>query len=205
MNNQEEKIKREYLNGLKYAEIEKNNNITHSQLISFIQKNNLKRDKKYRSQSQKGNKNAIGNKGGHAPKKNKNAVTTGEFENIFDTFLDNDEKRILSEEYEIDEEIAVKEELKLIIIRERRMMERIQNLKSKQHDMLITKMEKNSCGTATELQNTLYLINRIEEGLTRLQETKRRLLDLLHTIKKSKESGSEKSTNIVELVDDVYE
>ena len=130
MTKQEENIKQDYLNGLKYAEIEKKYNITHSQLISFIQKNNLKRDQKYRGESQKGNKNAKGNKGGHAPKKNKNAVTTGEFEKIFDTVLDEDESKILRDKQPGTKETILLE-LKLLTIRERRMIERIKELKSK--------------------------------------------------------------------------
>ena len=207
MNNQEEKIKQEYLDGLKCAEIEKNNNITHSQLISFIQKNNLKRDRKYRSQSQKGNKNAKGNKGGHAPKKNKNSVKTGEFEKIFDTVLDDDEKNILQSNSQGTKE-TILNELKLLTIREKRMLSRIQTLKNKQRDMTIVKMGKNCDGTSTEIQNTLILINRIEDGLTRVQESKRRHLDLLYKIECDKgaivESPNEiehkKNTNLLESI-----
>ena len=207
MNNQEEKIKQEYLNGLKYSEIERNNNISHSQLISFIQKNNLKRDKKYRSQSQKGNKNAVGNKGGHAPKKNKNAVTTGEFEKIFDTVLDDDEKEILKSFSQGTKE-TILNELKLLTIREKRMLNRIQELKNKQRDMTIVKMSKSGDGTSTEIQNTLFLINRIEDGLTRVQESKRRHLDLLYKIEcdkgsiveKPNEVAFKKNTNLLESI-----
>ena len=205
MNNQEEKIKQEYLDGLKYAEIEKNNNITHSQLISFIQKNNLKRDRKYRSQSQKGNKNAKGNKGGHAPKKNKNAVTTGEFEKIFDTVLDEDESKILRNKQPGTKETILLE-LKLLTIREKRMLARIRELISK--SMITTYKSKNGDEKSTQKQNNLILINRIEDGLTRVQESKRRHLDLLYKIECDKgaivESPNEiehkKNTNLLESI-----
>ena len=205
MTKQEENIKQDYLNGLKYAEIEKKYNITHSQLISFIQKNNLKRDKKYRSEAQKGNKNAIGNKGGHAPKKNKNAVTTGEFEKIFDTVLDEDESKILRNKQPGTKETILLE-LKLLTIREKRMLARIKELKSK--SMITTYKSKNGDEKSTQKQNNLILINRIEDGLTRVQESKRRHLVLLYKIECDKgaivESPNEiehkKNTNLLESI-----
>lgn len=195
MTQQEENIKNDYLSGLKYKEIETKNNITHSQLISFIQKNKLKRDKKFRSIAQKGNKNATGNRGGHPPKKNKNSVKTGEFEKIFDTVLDADEKAILKGNSQGTKE-TILQELKLLTIREKRMLSRIQELKSKQRDMTIVKMSKSGDGTSTEIQNTLFLINRIEDGLTRVQESKRRHLDLLYKIECDKGSIVEKPNEI---------
>ena len=44
---------------------------------------------------QPGNKNAAGNKGGAAPEKNKNAVTTGEFETLLFDCLDLEEQRLV--------------------------------------------------------------------------------------------------------------
>lgn len=207
MTQQEENIKNDYLAGLKYKEIETKNNITHSQLISFIQKNELKRDKKFRSVAQKGNKNAKGNKGGHAPKKNKNSVKTGEFEKIFDTVLDADERKILKGNSQGTKE-TILQELKLLTIREKRMLNRIQELKNKQRDMTIVKMSKSGDGTSTEIQNTLFLINRIEDGLTRVQESKRRHLDLLYKIEcdkgsiveKPNEVAFKKNTNLLESI-----
>lgn len=205
MTKQEEKIKQDYLNGLKYSEIEKINQITHSQLISFIKRYNLKRDRKFISESQKGNKNAKGNKGGHAPKKNKNAVTTGEFEKIFDTVLDEDESEILRDKQPGTKETILLE-LKLLTIRERRMLERIKELKSK--SMITTYKSKNGDEKSTQKQNSLILINRIEDGLTRVQESKRRHLDLLYKIECDKgaivESPNEiehkKNTNLLESI-----
>ena len=62
------------MKGLKYKDIEGKYNITHSQLIYLIQKGKWKR-KSNRSEVQKGNQNAKGNKGGNGPGQgNKNAV-----------------------------------------------------------------------------------------------------------------------------------
>ena len=64
------KIKKDYKKGFKYNEIESKYNITHSKLNSLIRKYKWKR-KSNKSKVQKGNKNAVGNKGGTgAPKQN---------------------------------------------------------------------------------------------------------------------------------------
>lgn len=62
------------------------------------------------------------------------------------------------------------------------MLSRIKTLKDKNRDLTITKMQKNQDNNSTEAQNTLLLINKIEDGLTRVQESKRRMLDLLYRI-----------------------
>lgn len=70
------KIKKDYMAGVKYKEIQEKNNITNSQLIYLIQKNKWKR-KSNRSEAMKNNKNSKGNKGGSgAEKGNKRALTT---------------------------------------------------------------------------------------------------------------------------------
>lgn len=172
-------IKKDYMSGMTYKDIMKKHNITKNKLIYLIQKNNWKRESN-RSKVQKGNKNAKNNKGG-APEKNKNAVTTGEYENIFSSFLDEDEKIILESKVLSTKE-ALFEELQILKIRERRMFERIKILKDKQKDMVITRMKKDNETTTTEVQNTLFLINKIEDGLTRVQGEKRRILNLLYKI-----------------------
>lgn len=200
----EEKIKGDYLSGATHKEICENNSITLNQLKYLIRKNNWKRESN-RSKVQKGNKNAKGNRGGHAPNQNKNAVTTGEFETIFDTVLDDDEKQILKS-YSQGTKETILQELKILTIREKRMMQRIQNLKNKS----MTTIYKNKNGTekSTQKQNNLILINRIEDSLTRVQESKRRHLDLLYKIEcdkgaiveKPNEIAFKKNTNILESI-----
>lgn len=73
---------------MKYKDIIEKYNITHSELRSIIRKNKLTRTK---SKAQIGNKNAVGNKGGHGTENNKNAVTTGEYESIYQDVLEEDE------------------------------------------------------------------------------------------------------------------
>lgn len=175
-----EQIKKDYMKGFTYKKIQKIHNITKNQLIHLIQKNKWKR-KSNRSKVQKGNKNAKGNKGGHAPRGNKNAVTTGEYESIFADVLEEDEKKIF-DNYEKGTKETIIEELNLLTIRERRMLKRIQTLKDKNKDLTIIRISKTDSGTNTEAKITLDLINQIESGLTRVQQAKRRALDLLYKI-----------------------
>ena len=98
--NKEEKIKNDYLQGMRYKDIFKKYNITLPDLKKIIRKYNLTRDK---SQVLKGNKNAKNNKGGQPPMGNKNAVTTGEYESIFQDVLTDEEKDISRLEITIHE------------------------------------------------------------------------------------------------------
>lgn len=173
-----ENVKNDYLQGMKYKDIISKYDITQSELRSIIRKNKLTRSK---SEIQKGNQNAIGNSGGHGTEGNKNAVTTGEYENIFSSVLDDDENDIMKGSSK-GTRATLLEELKILTIREKRMLSRIKTLKDKNRDLTITKMQKNQENNSTEDQNTLLLINKIEDGLTRVQESKRRMLDLLYRI-----------------------
>lgn len=176
----EENIKNDYLQGMRYKDIFKKYNITLPDLKKIIRKYNLTRDK---SQVLKGNKNAKNNKGGQAPIGNKNAVITGEYENIFQDVLTEQEKQLFrkikvenTDSLLLDEYIA---EYKLLTIRELRMMRRIMTLEQSERDMTIGSIKKknNSQGnieTTTEAEATLDKIQRIEDGLTRVTEAKRK-------------------------------
>jgi phage terminase small subunit len=74
-----------------------------------------------------GNQNAKGNKGNrHAspPKGNKNAIKTGEYETIFADYLTEEEKDLYSNLND-DPFFVMSEEVRLLKIRQRRMMKRI--------------------------------------------------------------------------------
>ncbi|MGM0293150.1 MULTISPECIES: phage terminase small subunit [Enterococcus] len=74
-----------------------------------------------------GNQNAKGNKGNSRaspPKRNKNALKTGEYETIFFDTLSDDEKDIYSSLND-DPSFALSEEIRLLKIRQLRMMKRI--------------------------------------------------------------------------------
>lgn len=202
---EEKKIKKDYLAGATYKEICENHGINPNQLKYLIRKNKWKR-KSNRSKVQQGNQNAVGNKGGHAPEGNKNAVTTGEFENIFDTVLDDDEQKILDSNLKGAKE-TIMQEIKLLTIREKRMLGRIKELKDKNRDMTIMKIHKDNNGTSTEVAHTLHLINKVEDGLTRVQEAKRRNLDLLYKIESDLGIGDldNNSATLADLIQKAYE
>lgn len=186
------KIENDYNAGLKYKEIENRYKISHNQLLYLIRKNDWKR-KSNRSEVQKGNKNAKGNKGGHAPLKNKNAVTTGEYESIYKDVLDDEEIELFNG-YSVKNKVKeLENELKLLIIRERRMLKRIADLNSTGKDLTINSITRNKSSTteyggnisessSTYAESTIEKVQRIEEALTRIQEAKRRCIDSLHKI-----------------------
>ena len=176
----EENIKNDYLQGMRYKDIFKKYNITLPDLKKIIRKYNLTRDK---SQVLKRNKNAKNNKGGQPPIGNKNAVTTGEYESIFQNVLTDEEKSIFKKiKVENTDSLLLNEyieEYKLLTIRELRMMRRIMTLEQSERDMTIGSIKKknNSQGnieTTTEAEATLDKIQRIEDGLTRVTEAKRK-------------------------------
>lgn len=181
------KIEKDYKKGLTYKNIQEKYSITPNQFRWLIQKNGWKR-KSNRSKAQKGNKNAKGNKGGSAPKQNKNAVTTGEYEKIFSGCFSQDEKNFFNNHKMKNKKDMLLKELNLLILRESRMMNRIQNLQQKS-DMTISSMTKTNhqgtgayTTTTTHAENTVMEIQKIEEALTRVQDSIRKLTDSLNKL-----------------------
>lgn len=110
---------------------------------------------------QPNNKNAIGNNGG-APKQNKNAVTTGEFETLFFDCLEPQELELV-DTVVLDKNLLLLQEIQLLTVREHRMLKRVEWLKGQ--------------GSSVEL---LEQIQNIENALTRVQASKQRAIDSLH-------------------------
>ena len=165
---------------MKYNDIFKKYNITLSDLKKIINKYKLTRKK---SELYKGNQNAKNNRGGSAKKNNKNAVITGEYEQIYSDILTEKELNLYNS-YTISnddiENLLIKEytsEYKLLTIRENRMLERIKKLEEDQ-DMIIEFIRQKKTSDATEkttqTEQILRAIQRIEDGLTRVQESKRK-------------------------------
>lgn len=191
------KIKRDYLKGLSYKKIQKKYNITHDQLLYLIHSNKWKRESN-RSEVQKGNKNAVGNSGGHAPKHNKNALVTGEYESIFSDFYDEKEKAIAQQLKQSDEMAKLEQDIELYTIREKRMLERIKDLKNSNKDMTIQSMARSKTnstgydGIATEsshtyAESTVDKIQRLEESLTRVQQARVKAVDAKQKLKTEQE------------------
>lgn len=138
-----------------------------------------------------GNKNAVGNKGGAAPVGNKNAVTTGEFETLFFDCLNQEEQQLI-QMLPVDKERLLVQEIQLLSVRERRMLKRIEDLKSVSvmqdkpdaAGMTAVKhksgMEKGKKTELTEYTGALEQIQAIEDALTRVQGRKQRAIETLH-------------------------
>lgn len=91
-----------------------------------------------------GNQNAKGNKGNSRaspPKRNKNALKTGEYETIFFDTLSDDEKGIYSILND-DPSFILSEEIRLLKIRQLRMMKRIQQAESGLNDEEIERLQQ---------------------------------------------------------------
>lgn len=158
----------------------------------------------------KGSKNAVGNRGGPGgPPRNKKAVTTGEYETIWFDCLTEEEQALCSA-INTDTLTQVEEDIRLLTIRELRMMERIKKvtdgLTEKEKKVLqelvkekvavpitheatgetkIVKIDQTKM-IVTEITETEYRkiddILKLEEALTRVQDKKTRQLALKHTI-----------------------
>ena len=147
--------------------------------------------------------------GGGASPGNKNAVTTGEYETIWLDALDDDE-RVLFHAVDTDVIRQLDQEIRLLEIRERRMLKRIQNVMSGwEEDDIESRYElrKKKNGAfpvfsengdmqmfptseenlveverTTRKRSKLERIVAIEEALTRVQKEKAKLLELKHKI-----------------------
>ena len=87
-----------------------------------------------------------------------------------------------------DKEQLLINDYKILTIREKRMLMRIQRLKQQGKDMTIDFIRKKNTRTGkiteetetiTEAEPTINMIQRIEDGLTRVQEAKRKTLESL--------------------------
>ena len=196
-----EKIKKDYMAGLTYKKIQKKYHITKNELKYLIEKENWTRTI---NDGYKGNQNAKGNRGGPGAKEdNKYAVTTGEHENIYNTAFSDIEKTIYSND-NIDLKQTLIKEINLLQIREFRMLDRIEKLKSK--EMFINSITKESgekySSTTTNAENSVILIQKIEEALTRVQTTKRRYIETLNRLKSN---IPEDNTERIQIINDLPE
>lgn len=125
---------------------------------------------------QLGNQNAKGNRGGAAPKKNKNAVTTGEFETLLFDCL-KPEERELANSVPLDKGQLLLQEIRLLTVREYRMLKRIEDLQ--RMDFTVVK-KKSGDEFSIEEYAVLGQIQSIEDALTRVQSRKQRAIETLH-------------------------
>lgn len=189
------KIKKDYKKGMKYKDLMSKYNITQPELRSIIRNNKWKRTKNA------GHKNALGNKGGTgAEPGNKNALTTGEYETIFKDVLTEDELLIYDKVDFEDNRMLLLEEYRILTIREKRMLARINEFQNKDKDLTIGSIRKRETKkrasieteTITEAEATINIIQKIEEGLTRVQDAKRKILETLQKL----DDGNDKTLNV---------
>lgn len=199
-----DKLKKDYKKGFTYKVLMEKYKITYNEIVSIVRKYKWKR-KSNKHITHKGNKNAVGNKGGAAPKGNKNAVVTGAYENLLNTVFSEDERQLYEGTIE-DEKKILEKEINLLDIRKFRMLKRIEDLKNKTTEMTVVKITKkigDREGTTTEVENVIAQIQRIEAALTQVQESKRRYMETLKKIEQNKNLKDNESQVI--LVDDVDE
>lgn len=116
-------------------------------------------------------------------KNNKNSVTTHERESIVFDFLDEDEKELLKQ-IDLDKLKQIDNEIKLVDIRLRRMMKRIQLLG--EDDMSVSLhivgTEGKRPNESLESVDSLSKIQNIENAITRVQGQKLRLIESKHKL-----------------------
>ena len=219
------KIKKDYINGKTYNQIAKKHDVTYNEVIYLVRKNKWKRESNL-SKIKKGNQNAKGNKGGPgAEKGNTRALKTGEYETIYDDLLTEEEKTIMMQQELYDKKYQIMSEIKILSIRERRILKKIQDLQNGK-EMSIVKMSKSSSNnvayrnngtlTTTEAESTINITQRFEEALTRVQEAKRRYIDSyqkvenddrkleLELIRLEMEAARDDSSNTEDMKDDSF-
>ena len=196
-----EQAKAMYLKGKKLVEIASQLNLpegtvrrwksTHKWDSERSDKNSERSLKK--KGGQPGNKNAAGNSGGAAPEQNKNAVTTGEFETLLFDCLDLEEQRLVQVVPE-NKQTLLMQEIQLLTVRERRMLKRIELLRSaadEENKLAVSEtgmtavshkkgLEKDKETDLFEYRGKLGQIQNIEDALTRVQARKQAAIDALH-------------------------
>lgn len=174
----------DYKKGMKYKEIAEKHKVSISTVKSWASRywkqKGCNPKEKVATKKKKGA--SIGNKNATGPPGNKNAVTTGEFENIFFDTLEKDELNLIKS-IELEKRKLLEQEIQLLTVRERRMLKRIDDLKKSKEVVIDTETHGTQGDSEVSLVNyesTLNKIQNIEEALTRVQDKKQKAIDTLH-------------------------
>jgi hypothetical protein len=132
----------------------------------------------------------------------KRTVKTGEHETILHTSLTEKEIELYCSIDWEDKKKQICDEIALLTIRENRMLDRIANLNKAQDGMTIVSIELNE-GTdgknkTVRMKDTLGQIQNIEEALTRVQEKKGKMIEILHKIDNGANNGDGTLKDFVE-------
>lgn len=175
---------------------------------------------------QPGNKNAVGNSGGGAPLGNQNALQHGGYSAVLPETLTDEEIAMLNE-MPLDPQTLLMDEIKLLTVRERRIMQRIRSLEAQRQVLrsVVRYEEKREFSSQRERDEyerivrekvehgkrlpgrpyhltstseaSSILIYQLETALTHCQEQKRRCIDSFIKIR-----GLDTTLPVVELVGD---
>lgn len=174
----------DYKKGMKYKEIAEKHKVSISTVKSWASRywkqKGCNPKEKVATKKKKGA--PIGNKNATGPPGNKNAVTTGEFENIFFDTLEKDELNLIKS-IELEKRKLLEQEIQLLTVRERRMLKRIEDLKKSKEVVIDTETHGTQGDSEVSLVNyesKLNKIQNIEEALTRVQDKKQKAIDTLH-------------------------
>lgn len=145
-----EQAKKYYEDGWKYKDISEKLSVPLNTLKSWRKRDGWQRGgatKEVQPTNRgapKGNQNAIGNKGNKTaspPKRNKNAVKTGEYETIFADLLSDEEKDIYSNMND-DPFFILNEEIRILKIRQYRMLKRIKDAEVGLNDEEVERLQQ---------------------------------------------------------------
>ena len=192
-----EKAKAMYLKGVKLVEIASQLNLPEGTVRRWkcTHKWDSERSDKKSERSERKKGGQPGNKNATGPPGNKNAVKTGEFETLFFDTL-NPEELQLAGTIGLDKEQLLLQEIRLLTVREYRMLHRIEALKNTEEPewqgkngkppsgMTIVKytdgLEKGDCTELKEYAGILGQIQQIEDALTRVQAKKQKAIEAIH-------------------------
>lgn len=139
---EQEEAKLDYQAGMKYKDIAAKYGVSVNTVKSWRRRKSWQRNKKKCATKSKkgapiGNHNARGNPGGGAPPSNKNAVSTGEYESILMSELAPEEQQLYGK-IDTSPLHRLDEEIRLLTIRERRMLIRLREAEDKLTDKELT-------------------------------------------------------------------
>jgi len=98
-----------------------------------------------------------------------------------------EEERLLYNSCDIlDKKTELKKQYKMLFVREFRITQKIESLTQKNKEMTVETITKHDnldgTGTSTHATNTINLIQKLDDSLSRIQEQKRKCIDSLHKI-----------------------
>ena len=218
---------KDWRKGMKYKDIAKKYDVTLSAVKSWAsrewKKQGYNKDakkvatKKKKSQpvgAPLGNKNAVGNTGG-APLGNKNNYKHGLYEQVYWDTLDDEEKDLIYN-MDFEEEQSLIDQIRLLAVRERRLMKSIEKNKDTKGGLALDsviqrKLEtkgntiqddyQEQKETTTKTISIFEVVMKLEAELTRVQSKKTRCIEALNKIR-TERLKLEGSSDENELVDD---